>query len=271
MAAAGYAIVDESSKGTLGMNVPITGNVLLGQNVTANFAGGASISGTLFYDSTVKGTSTFSQIKPTPTETKGSTSLTSTVAADAAEVSNYAASLTATKTFATNITSATTLTGDGGLNVIDVKSIQNAALTFKGTAKDIFIVNVSGTYQTNKSMTLQGVTAAQILFNFTGTSGNVLSTSGGDCTTNGKANGNTCLDGTFLATDGGGFQFSHLQIDGELIDTDGNIQLVSNSIITANAPFTPTPLPAALPLFATGLGGLGLLGWRRKRKAQASA
>jgi hypothetical protein len=27
------------------------------------------------------------------------------------------------------------------------------------------------------------------------------------------------------------------------------------------------PLPAALPLFATGLAGLGLLGWRRKRKA----
>ena len=32
---------------------------------------------------------------------------------------------------------------------------------------------------------------------------------------------------------------------------------------------TSTPLPAALPLFATGIGGLGLLGWRRKRKAQA--
>jgi hypothetical protein len=31
-----------------------------------------------------------------------------------------------------------------------------------------------------------------------------------------------------------------------------------------------TPLPAALPLFATDLGGLGLLGWRRKRKAQAA-
>jgi hypothetical protein len=28
----------------------------------------------------------------------------------------------------------------------------------------------------------------------------------------------------------------------------------------------PTPLPAALPLFATGLGAFGLLGWRRKRK-----
>ena len=32
-----------------------------------------------------------------------------------------------------------------------------------------------------------------------------------------------------------------------------------------------TPLPATLPLFATGLGGLGLLGWRRKRKPQAVA
>jgi LPXTG-motif cell wall-anchored protein len=29
------------------------------------------------------------------------------------------------------------------------------------------------------------------------------------------------------------------------------------------------PVAAALPLFATGIGGLGLLGWRRKRKAQA--
>jgi len=28
-----------------------------------------------------------------------------------------------------------------------------------------------------------------------------------------------------------------------------------------------TPLPATLPLFATGLGALGLLGWFRKRKA----
>jgi hypothetical protein len=31
-----------------------------------------------------------------------------------------------------------------------------------------------------------------------------------------------------------------------------------------------TPLPAALPLFATGLAGLGLLGWRRKRKQVAA-
>ena len=34
-------------------------------------------------------------------------------------------------------------------------------------------------------------------------------------------------------------------------------------------PTAATPVPGALPLFATGLGALGLLGWRRKRKRAA--
>ncbi len=36
-------------------------------------------------------------------------------------------------------------------------------------------------------------------------------------------------------------------------------------------PGLQTPLPGALPLFATGLGALGLLGWRRKRKKASLA
>jgi hypothetical protein len=40
---------------------------------------------------------------------------------------------------------------------------------------------------------------------------------------------------------------------------------------TAEAQNTATPLPAALPLFASGLGGLGLLSWCRKKKAAALA
>jgi hypothetical protein len=41
--------------------------------------------------------------------------------------------------------------------------------------------------------------------------------------------------------------------------------------LAGDATFTAvvTPLPDALPLFASGLVGLGLLGWRRKRKAAA--
>jgi hypothetical protein len=34
---------------------------------------------------------------------------------------------------------------------------------------------------------------------------------------------------------------------------------------------TVTPLPAALPLFAGGLGAMGVLGWRRKRRTRATA
>jgi uncharacterized protein (TIGR03118 family) len=37
------------------------------------------------------------------------------------------------------------------------------------------------------------------------------------------------------------------------------------------SPASATPLPAALPLFATGLGALGFLGWRKKKKATAPA
>jgi hypothetical protein len=41
--------------------------------------------------------------------------------------------------------------------------------------------------------------------------------------------------------------------------------------VILGGPDLVTPLPAALPLFATGLGVMGLLGWRRKRKAVAIA
>ena len=39
--------------------------------------------------------------------------------------------------------------------------------------------------------------------------------------------------------------------------------------VDASTPTSAVPLPGALPLFATGLGALGLLGWRRKRKARS--
>ena len=47
--------------------------------------------------------------------------------------------------------------------------------------------------------------------------------------------------------------------------TDGgsNIDILSAMV-------TAVPLPAALPLIATALGGLGLIGWRRKRLARAA-
>jgi len=40
--------------------------------------------------------------------------------------------------------------------------------------------------------------------------------------------------------------------------------------LVAPAVTSQTPLPAALPLFASGLGAMGLFGWRRKRKNAAA-
>ena len=42
---------------------------------------------------------------------------------------------------------------------------------------------------------------------------------------------------------------------------------VDSIIVSDSLSTSAVPLPAALPLFATGLGAFGLLGWRRKRKA----
>ena len=46
-----------------------------------------------------------------------------------------------------------------------------------------------------------------------------------------------------------------------------NIHTTINGGGEIRGQLAPVPLPAALPLFATGLGVLGVLGWRRKRKA----
>jgi hypothetical protein len=50
------------------------------------------------------------------------------------------------------------------------------------------------------------------------------------------------------------------------VDSLGSYDLPAGTLVIS----ATTPLPAALPLFATGLGVMGLLGWRRKRKGNAA-
>lgn len=61
--------------------------------------------------------------------------------------------------------------------------------------------------------------------------------------------------------------FAGSSIDfGEFYDFSANVIAASELSGTISA----TPLPAALPLFATGLGAIGLFGWRRRRKRAAA-
>jgi hypothetical protein len=62
------------------------------------------------------------------------------------------------------------------------------------------------------------------------------------------------------------FQFGTGPTDGALITPTCTADCTQSG-----PPPSTTPLPAALPLFATGLGGLGVLGWRRKKKSAARA
>ena len=129
--------------------------------------------------------------------------------------------------------------GNGGLNVINVANIKNAPLTLSGTASDIFIINVSGGIQTNQPMTLSGgVSPSHVLFDLTGSSGNILQASKG-----------SVLYGTYLATNGGDFNFSQLNLTGAVINIGGNVQFVGQSQIQASAPFMPFQLPGIVSVF----------------------
>lgn len=56
-------------------------------------------------------------------------------------------------------------------------------------------------------------------------------------------------------------------LDGGLSNLDGQVADGPGSPVTFT--LATTPIPATLPLFATGIASLGLLGWSRKRKTKA--
>jgi hypothetical protein len=93
------------------------------------------------------------------------------------------------------------------------------------------------------------------------------------------------LLGTFFAPAGPNQGLSFLGVDfgsaiiARVLITSGNAALGPNEIggldlvamddFIYGEPVSAVPLPGALPLFATGLGALGLLGWRRKKRLAA--
>lgn len=94
---------------------------------------------------------------------------------DAASAAAEAAALAPTQTLK-SITHATTITGNGGLNVIQINGNIKASLTLSGTASDIFIVNVKGSVDLGHKESLSlagGVTASHVLYNFTGAHGSI--------------------------------------------------------------------------------------------------
>lgn len=65
-----------------------------------------------------------------------------------------------------------------------------------------------------------------------------------------------------LITGGALIQINPNAFQGATVATDGEF---------ATSDVSPVPLPAALPLFGTGLAVMGFIGWRRKRRMTAEA
>lgn len=250
-----YSVVSVGANASIMVNSgPILGMVLVGDGTTVTSAGGGNgqITGGVHNSPPTTGcgptgTSCFSSLATPPTVTVVPSSVGMNAFTEAAELSADASALPPNLTFTGSFSGTRTFTGNGGLNVINFASLQNPKLTFSGTASDIFVINVSGSFNTNQPITLNGVLASHILWNFTGT-GTVLQTSGGNS-----------LVGTFLATKtGANFQFSSLMLTGQLINTGGHIQWVSNSRMLGFAPFIPreeaVPEPEASSLLLFGMG-----------------
>jgi hypothetical protein len=116
-------------------------------------------------------------------------SLTAQADADALSLSSQAQALVPTQILGT-VSVPTTVTGNGGLNVISVNGNITSSLTLSGGANDTFVVNVTGTASLPGGSSLAlagGVTADHVLYNFVGTGGTISSAGG------------TTINGTLLA------------------------------------------------------------------------
>jgi hypothetical protein len=83
---------------------------------------------------------------------------------------------------------------------------------------------------------------------------------------------NSSTDGSFTFVPQAGFTGTvDFIVEGVISASPFNGIAVTDHIVVTGVtpPVMTTPLPAALPLFATALGALGLLGWRRKKKTVA--
>jgi hypothetical protein len=135
-----------------------------------------------------------------------------------------------------------------GGSVINASGILDTA----PAGPNYLITSISGTYNSNNITSLYGVNGFQGNDNILHTSGPLLSLAGFSFAV-GAASINVYYDAA-----------------GQFI-TAGNYGSYNNNNVDTIIRFsvTETPLPAALPLFATGLGLMGLLGWRRQRKQAA--
>jgi hypothetical protein len=165
-----------------------------------------------------------------------------------------------------------TITTDGTIGALSDADIISYALTTQwtgpsppATAQTSVACSSSCSTNVNITSSLPGATpeliasATQITFDFPGNQYDYL-------TIGNISSGNYIFLGD---AQGYGGEFATEGVVGIYIAAYPYINFDTDDLI-ATAAVATTPLPGALPLFATGIGAMGMLGWRRKRKNAAA-
>jgi hypothetical protein len=184
----------------------------------------------------------------------GTTSCTFNVCTSNGSVDNYYNSpifVGPTTGFATNVISGNTLSFSDGLivipnNVLVVEPSTSLLNVTRFTAPATGVYNLTGSFSDLQVASV----GLSIVAN-----GSTLFSASYDGSSNHQADIPFSI-ANILLTQGMNLDF--------VISSGGD---QSFDIVGLQAQISQAPLPAALPLFATGLGAMGLLGWWRKRKA----
>lgn len=175
---------------------------------------------------------------------------------DALAANTFAAAQPPTQPPLGNVTTGTTIEGNGGQNVINITGDVNLSnlndLVFDGTAEDRFIVNIFGNLTLTGDAVVSGggsVTADHILLNFVGSNPSSITVGPIDA-----------VSGTILAPE------RTMELDGSVAGgilggAGGNPGITLNGTMIFS-PFVPIPEPAIAALMLLGVTAIAA---RRRR------
>ncbi len=156
-----------------------------------------------------------------------------------------------------------TITTDGVTGILSTSDITSYNLSLVDLSNPPAPMN-----PTNTSVDLRGndliATLTTLSFNFADTSGDYLFDIFPTC-------GYPCGNAVWLSAGANGGSVGAFRLEEAFSQDSFTSETVPKQTeeVIATAP-SVTPLPAAFPLFATGLGALGLFGWLRKRRTLPS-
>jgi len=156
-----------------------------------------------------------------------------------------------------------TITTDGTIGLLASSNITAWSLTISSSGAPVTLTGTPGNSVLSLTSMNLSATSTALSWNFSGPMGSLMFEGTGMLT------GDYAAFVSFGDASGGVFQ-TFILGSPRIAELTSGCQVIASTTTSATPScLATTPLPAALPLFVTGLGALGLLGWRRKRKAAA--